>query len=122
MSDRRRRNLPEDNEMKHLKAANRKARRVEAPQPAEGKGDVVGMVQPMGCTTIFNPGWEANPWGGAHNMCSPSEADIAGCSGVCWWPAQVPDSLQNYPEWSKGCSGVNVEDWRSLAAEFPKVK
>ena len=46
-------------------------------------------------------------------MCSPTEANLAGCSGVCWWPAQVPDSLQNYPEWAKGCSGVNMEDWRS---------
>jgi hypothetical protein len=104
--------------MKHLKAANRKAHAVEAVR----NGDVVGMVQPMGCTTIFNPGWEADPWGGAHAMCSPTEADLAGCSGICWWPAQVPDSLQNYPEWAKGCSGVNMEDWRSLNVEFPKVK
>jgi hypothetical protein len=55
-------------------------------------------------------------------MCSPTEADLAGCSGICWWPAQVPDSLQNYSEWAKGCSGVNMEDWRSLSVEFPKVK
>ena len=39
--------------MKHLKAANRKAHAVEAVRT---NGDVVGMVQPMGCTTIFNPG------------------------------------------------------------------
>ena len=64
--------------MKHLKAANRKAHAVEAVRTG---GDVVGMVQPMGCTTIFNPGWEADPWGGAHAMCSPTEADLAGLFG-----------------------------------------
>ena len=100
--------------MKHLKAANRKARAVEA---ARTGGDVVGMVQPMGCTTIFNPGWEADPWGGAHAMCSPTEADLAGCSGVCWWPAQVPD-IGTYPEWSAGKPSAQ-NDWRDLDAVFP---
>jgi hypothetical protein len=50
-------------------------------------GDVVGMVQPLGCTTIFNPGWEADPWGGAHAMCSPTEADLAGNKTVKTFPA-----------------------------------
>jgi len=117
--------------MKHLKALNRKAARVEAVQQqavreAQGtKEDVVGMADspvPMGCTTIFNPGWELNPWGGpATGMCAPMEADLLGCSNACWWPAQVPDSLQNYPEWTKACSGMNAEDWRKLEVVFPKV-
>lgn len=40
----------------------------------------------------------------------PMEADLLGCANVCWWPAQVPDSLQNYPEWARACAGVNAED------------
>ena len=116
--------------MKHLKAANRKAEAVKATveKAAVQKGvvqavveDVVGMAQPVGCTTIFNPGWEANPWGGVSSMCAPMEADLLSCANLCWWPAQVPDSLQNSPEWAKGCSGMNQEDWRNLDVVFPKI-
>ena len=116
--------------MKHLKAANRKAEAVKATveKAAVQKGvvqevveDVVGMAQPIGCTTIFNPGWEANPWGGASSMCAPMEADLLSCANLCWWPAQVPDSLQSSPEWAKGCSGMNQEDWRNLDVVFPKI-
>ena len=111
--------------MKHLKAANGKARAVIA-SVAQTKSntveeDVVGMAQPIGCTTIFNPGWEANPWGGVSSMCAPMEADLLSCSNLCWWPAQVPDSLHNAPEWAKGCSGMNQEDWRNLDVVFPKT-
>jgi len=114
--------------MKHLKALNRKAERVEVAQQRTAQSvneDVVGMAEPlpMGCTTIFNPGWEANPWGGSvSSMCAPMEADLLGCSNACWWPAQVPDSLQNYPEWTKACSGVNAEDWKKLEVVFPKIE
>ena len=116
--------------MKHLKAANRKAEAVKATveESAVQRGvvqelveDVVGMAQPGGCTTIFNPGWEANPWGGVSSMCAPMEADLLSCANLCWWPAQVPDSLQNSPEWAKGCSGMNQEDWRNLDVVFPKI-
>ena len=112
--------------MKHLKAANKKAVAVEAAvTQKDGKAEipeeVVGLAQPIGCTTIFNPGWEANPWGGASSMCAPMEADLLSCANLCWWPAQVPDSLQNAPEWAKGCSGMNQEDWRNLDVVFPKV-
>lgn len=109
--------------MKHLKAANSKARAVTASvaQATSTEEDVIGMAQPIGCTTIFNPGWEANPWGGASSMCAPMEADLLSCANLCWWPAQVPDSLQNAPEWAKGCSGMNQEDWRNLDVVFPKA-
>ncbi len=109
--------------MKHLKAVNSKARAVTASvtQAAAPEEDVIGMAQPIGCTTIFNPGWEANPWGGASSMCAPMEADLLSCANLCWWPAQVPDSLQNAPEWAKGCSGMNQEDWRNLDVVFPKT-
>jgi hypothetical protein len=111
--------------MKHLKPRNHKAEQVEASQTqdqTQDQDDVVGMNQPVGCTTIFNPGWEANPWGGTNGMCAPVEADLLGCANACWWPAQVPDSLQNYPEWAKACSGVNAEDWRNLEVVFPETK
>ncbi len=110
--------------MKHLKPRNHKAEQVEASQTqdqTQGPDDVVGMNQPVGCTTIFNPGWEANPWGGTSSMCAPVEADLLSCANVCWWPAQVPDSLQNTPEWAKACSGSTQEDWRSLEVVFPKI-
>ncbi len=114
--------------MKHLKPMNQKAERVEAFQAKEGQDqhrdqqdDVMGMVQPVGCTTIFNPGWEANPWGGTSGMCAPVEADLLSCANVCWWPAQVPDSLQNTPEWAKACSGTTQEDWKNLEVVFPKI-
>ena len=107
--------------MKHLKAANRKARAVEAVRTG---GDVKsGWFSRWAVPTIFNPGWEADPWGGAHAMCSPTEADLAGCSGICWWPAQVPEQLAELSGMGEEvCSGVNMEDWRSLNVEFPKVK
>ncbi len=113
--------------MKHLKAANRKAVAVTAvveksAVKKEVEEDVVGMAQPIGCTTIFNPGWEANSWGGASSMCAPMEADLLSCANLCWWPAQVPDSLQNSPEWAKGCSSMNQEDWRNLDVVFPKIE
>lgn len=110
--------------MKHLKAVNQKAEAIEAAQAVEAQApteDIVGLAQPMGCTTIYNPGWEVNAWGGVNAMCAPMEADLLGCANVCWWPAQVPDSLQNYPEWAKSCSGLNQEDWRNLEVVFPKV-
>jgi hypothetical protein len=70
--------------MQHLKAINQKASRIEehvAPQAqpelaaaAEGEGDVVALQQrgggppqqpagpriPMGCSTVFSPGWEVD--------------------------------------------------------------
>ena len=114
--------------MKHLKPRNHKAEQVEASQTQDqtqgqtlDQDDVVGMNQPVGCTTIINPGWEANPWGGTSSMCAPVEADLLSCANVCWWPAQVPDSLQNTPEWAKACSGSTQEDWRSLEVVFPKI-
>lgn len=54
-------------------------------------------------------------------MCAPVKADLLSCANVCWWPAQVPDSLQNIPEWAKACSGSTQEDWRSLEVVFPKI-
>lgn len=49
------------------------------------------------------------------------EADLLSCANMCWWPAQVPDSLQSSPEWAKACSGMNQEDWKNFEIIFPKT-
>jgi hypothetical protein len=103
--------------MKHLKPINGKARaQVQAAE--EGKPDVVGMQFPLGCSTTFDPGWEVDPFGGTASLCQPMESDLYGCSDPCWWPAQVPDTMNVYPEWSKSCAAA-VEDWRKLGTSFP---
>jgi hypothetical protein len=91
--------------MKHLKPVNEKARRVvtatgpslaEAPQGSTGakagatEADVVALQQrppqqptgphvPLGCTTIFSPGWEVDRTGGTAGLCQPVERDLFDC-------------------------------------------
>ena len=112
--------------MKHLTAINRKARRVEevtAP-PAH---DVVALQQspnpnrphvPMGCSLAFSPGWEVDASGGTAGLCQPVERDIYECYVTCFWPAQVPDHVNNYPDWADKCA-VATKDWRKLDLVFP---
>lgn len=98
--------------MKHVRATNRKAQRrarlMEDEQP-----DLYGQQLPLGCTTIFDPGWEADPLGGTRLGCTPLERDLYGCYGDCWWIAQVPDGLTNYPNWWQDCPAVS-RDWQNL--------
>jgi hypothetical protein len=47
------------------------------------------------------------------------EADLYGCSDPCWWPAQVPDTMQTYPTWDAGKPSAQ-NDWRELDTVFPK--
>jgi hypothetical protein len=47
------------------------------------------------------------------------EADLYGCSDPCWWPAQVPDTLHNYPDWNTGKDDA-ARDWKALQSVFPK--
>ena len=37
---------------------------------------------------------------------------------TCYWPAQVPDHMNNYPDWSSKCA-VATKDWRNLDLVFP---
>jgi len=46
------------------------------------------------------------------------EADLYGCSDPCWWPAQVPDTMVTYPDWSKDADQV-AKDWRNLDSVYP---
>lgn len=123
--------------MKHLRAANKKARRIEEMaasarrDPVTNPGDDVVALQnpqnpsspprphvPMGCALAFSPGWEVDSSGGTAGLCQPVERDIYDCYVTCFWPAQVPDHLNNYPDWANKCAAA-TKDWRNLDLVFP---
>lgn len=112
--------------MKYLRAINKKAQRIEQMiSPAEAE-DVVALQQqppqrphvPMGCSLAFSPGWEVDAGGGTAGLCQPAERDIYDCYVTCFWPAQVPDHVNNYPDWASACA-VATKDWRKLDLVFP---
>ena len=112
--------------MKHIKALNRKARRIDDLVTSR-KADVVALQQqqqaarphvPMGCTLSFSPGWEVDSAGGTAGLCQPVERDIYDCYVTCFWPAQVPDHLNNYPDWIAKCASA-TKDWRNLDLVTP---
>ena len=116
--------------MKHLRAINQKARRVEEQINSE-HGDVFALQQgpnntrnqgtphyPVGCTIVFSPGWEVDSAGGTAGLCQPAERDLYDCYATCFWPAQVPDHLNNYPDWTKKCAAA-TKDWRNIDLVFP---
>jgi len=72
----------------------------------------------MGCTLSFSPGWEVDSLGGTNALCQPVERDIYDCYVTCFWPAQVPDHLNNYPDWASKCASA-TKDWRNLDLVFP---
>ena len=109
--------------MKHLRAINKKARRIEDMVSFPRDADVVALQQqrphvPMGCTLSFSPGWEVDSAGGTAGLCQPVERDIYDCYVTCFWPAQVPDHLNNYPDWASKCASA-TKDWRNLDLVFP---
>jgi hypothetical protein len=113
--------------MRHLKPINAKAARMEAQLEAENK-DVFALQEPreaqkqphipVGCSTAFFPGWEVDAAGGTAGLCQPVERDLYDCYADCFWPAQVPDHLNRYPDWSKKCAAA-TQDWRNLDVVFP---
>ena len=108
--------------MKHLRAVNKKARRIDE-MVTSLNADVVALQQqrphvPMGCTLSFSPGWEVDSAGGTAGLCQPVERDIYDCYVTCFWPAQVPDHLNNYPDWASKCATA-TKDWRNLDLVFP---
>jgi hypothetical protein len=129
--------------MKHLKAINSKAGRVErfiegtpaampaAAEAASGEGDVVALQGggppqqpaaqphiPIGCSLVFSPGWEADRTGGTAGLCQPVERDLFDCHIGCFWPAHVPDMLNHAPDWTKKCAAAQ-KDWRKIDLVFP---
>ena len=115
--------------MKHLRPVNHKARRIEKTIAAMEE-DVVALQNPpqnaaqqrphvpMGCALAFSPGWEVDSAGGTAGLCQPVERDIYDCYVTCFWPAQVPDHLNNYSSWASKCAAA-TKDWRNLDLVFP---
>ena len=92
--------------MKHLTPLNAKARQFSDAAEEGREEEVVAMNSMVGCTTSFDPGWEIDAFGGIANLCQPMEADLYGCADPCWWPAQVPDTMGTYPNWSDKAADV----------------
>lgn len=107
--------------MKHLKSINPKAELVAQALDAGQAEEVYAMQTVAGCSSTLDPGWEVDPFGGVAALCQPMEADLYGCSDPCWWPAQVPDTLNTYPDWNKGADSAQ-NDWRQLQTVFPKAE
>lgn len=107
---------------KGIKALNRKACAIErlargeqkSVEPLDGGISGATLKMPVGCTTIFDTGWETNPRSNFPiGMCSPAARDYNGCAGDCWWPAQNPDGLTNNADISNDCSNI-ARDWRNI--------
>jgi hypothetical protein len=112
--------------MKHLRAVNRKAHRIDDIVTSR-REDVVALQDPAaapkphiptGCSLSFFPGWEVDSAGGTAGLCQPVERDIYDCYVTCFWPAQVPDHVNAYPDWAKKCAAA-TKDWRNLDIVFP---
>ena len=105
--------------MKRLRALNHKAQLLEHAVQ-EGNGEEVQLMSSVvGCTTTFDPGWEIDAFGGLASLCQPMEADLYGCTDPCWWPAQVPDTMNTHPNWNANAPSA-PNDWRVLDSVFPK--
>jgi Quinohemoprotein amine dehydrogenase, gamma subunit len=123
--------------MVHLKAINQKAARIaehaaSSASPDTNTGDVVALQQrgggtpqqpagpriPLGCSTVFSPGWEVDRTGGTAGLCQPVERDLFDCHVSCYWPAQVPDQLNRAPDWTAKCAAAQ-KDWRKIDLVFP---
>ena len=121
--------------MKHLSPVNAKARLLSSTIAATAEAgssdpalrDVVALHTPqqpqgphipLGCSTVFAPGWEVDRTGGTAGLCQPVERDLFDCHLGCFWPAQVPDQLNHAPDWTKKCAAAQ-KDWRRLDVIFP---
>lgn len=107
--------------MKHLKPMNKKADRLDQAMDKSDLEEVVAMQTVAGCTATVDPGWEVDAFGGVAGLCQPMESDLYGCSDPCWWPAQVPDTMNTYPDWGQG-EPAAADGWRKLDTVFPKTK
>jgi hypothetical protein len=124
--------------MRHLRAVNQKARRIDdyiasldedvvalqgPGQGGRGGGNPANPLSqrphvPLGCSLVFSPGWEVDSAGGTAGLCQPVERDLYDCYVTCFWPAQVPDHLNNYPDWTAKCAAA-TKDWRNIDLVFP---
>ena len=96
-----------------LRAVNKKAKKIEEKE-VFGMGEDFITSMPIGCTTIFDTGWETNPRPTRPiGNCMASANDFAACASPCWWPAQNPDGITNYPSLHNQCTAI-ARDWRNL--------
>ena len=97
--------------MKHLRASEQESARASTTYVAVAHRGRRGACRirpaqpqrphvPMGCALMFSPGWEVDAAGGTAGLCQPVERDIYDCYVSCYWPAQVPDHLNNAPDWT----------------------
>ena len=107
--------------MKYLKPLNKKAEQLEKAVQDSRLEEVVAMQTVVGCTATVDPGWEVDAFGGVAGLCQPMESDLYGCSDPCWWPAQVPDTMNTYPNWGENQPSA-AQDWRELDTVFPDKK
>ena len=105
--------------MKYLKPLNIKAQALKDAAENGTAHEVVAMQTVAGCASTMDPGWEVDAFGGVAALCQPMEADLYGCSDPCWWPAQVPDVMNSYPDWDADKPNAGA-DWRKLNTVFPK--
>jgi hypothetical protein len=111
--------------MKHMRPLNQKAARIDALVTGR-LADVVALQDrpparphvPMGCSIMFTPGWEVDSAGGTAGLCQPVERDIYDCFMSCYWPAAVPDHLNNARDWASKCAAA-TKDWQNLDIVFP---
>ena len=106
--------------MKHLKPLNGKAQLIDRASSADDVQEVVAMQTVVGCSSTTDPGWEVDAFGSVAGLCQPMEADLYGCADPCWWPAQVPDVMNTWPDWNREAPSAGT-DWRKLEAVFPKT-
>lgn len=98
-----------------LKALNKRAKKMEEKEVfgMADDGDITTKM-PIGCTTIFDTGWETNPRPTSPiGNCVSSARDFTTCAGPCWWPAQTPDGITNFPGFQNQCRAVE-KDWKKL--------
>lgn len=105
--------------MNRLRPMNDKAKRLVDAPSQEARDEVVAMQTVVGCTSSLDPGWEVDPFGSLAALCQPMEADLYGCTDPCWWPAQVPDTINTYPDWNKDAPSAQ-NDWRKLESVYPE--
>ncbi len=116
--------------MKHLRAHQSRKRggsnecrgRAAASSPAKTCRAAAPAARSRTCRwdarLSFSPGWEVDSAGGTAGLCQPVERDIYDCYVTCFWPAQVPDHLNNSPDWANKCAAA-TKDWRNLDIVFP---
>lgn len=79
--------------------------------------EVMAMQSIVGCTSTFDPGWEVDAFGGVGGLCQPMESDLYGCADPCWWPTQVPDTMNN-SKWSSNYPSTQ-DEWRKYSSVYP---